>query len=37
MSEPADQASQKCDDCGATFASLDELTTHYRQEHPESM
>jgi hypothetical protein len=36
MSESAEE-SRKCTDCGQAFDSLDELTAHYRQEHPESM
>lgn len=26
-----------CEDCGQAFASLDDLTQHYRQDHPESL
>jgi hypothetical protein len=36
MSE-SNPESRQCTDCGAAFESLDELTAHYRQEHPESM
>jgi predicted nucleic acid-binding Zn ribbon protein len=26
-----------CDECGASFGVMEDLTKHYRQDHPESM
>jgi hypothetical protein len=25
-----------CDECGATFLAMEDLTSHYRQDHPET-
>jgi hypothetical protein len=30
-------AAHACHDCGQTFASLSDLTIHYKKAHPESM
>ncbi|WP_187147681.1 C2H2-type zinc finger protein [Candidatus Nitrososphaera gargensis] len=26
-----------CDECGASFEAMEDLTKHYRQDHPESL
>ncbi len=38
MAESAPQTyDYSCDECGAIFAAMEDLTEHYKQDHPESM
>ena len=33
----APTAGYTCDECGASFEVMEDLTKHYRQDHPESL
>ncbi|MEW6604562.1 MAG: C2H2-type zinc finger protein [Thermoproteota archaeon] len=38
MSEPSTAGySYTCDECGASFEVMEDLTKHYRRDHPESL
>jgi predicted nucleic acid-binding Zn ribbon protein len=36
-SSPPDTYNYTCDECGASFMAMEDLTKHYRQDHPESL
>jgi predicted nucleic acid-binding Zn ribbon protein len=34
---PPAEYNYTCDECGASFEVMEDLTKHYRQDHPESL
>jgi len=36
-SSSPDTYNYTCDECGASFMAMEDLTKHYRQDHPESL